>query len=73
MNFQTFVEKIVFSKNFLVRNHTDFGMVSRPEKMFFRHKQVHGIFYGVFEFCAFYALDARALYCIIRLIRLYAL
>ena len=28
----------------------DFVMVSRPEKMFFRHKQVHGNFYWVFLF-----------------------
>ena len=26
----------------------DFGMVSRPEKMFFRHKQAEGNFYDVF-------------------------
>ena len=36
----------------------DFGMVSRPEKMFFRHKQVDGNFYDAFLFfCCFFYLE----------------
>ena len=39
-----------------------FAMVSGPEKMFFRHKQVHGNFYSIFEICALCALYACATY-----------
>ena len=44
--FSFFFEKKIFSKNFLNKNHMDFVMVSGPEKMFLRHKQVMAIFMG---------------------------